>query len=158
MYAFYYMKPVAYLLCGLPGSGKTTYAKNLEKHEVLRLSLDEELFKRFGRFAENYQDNEKKTKVSLKELLIQKLQAGTSIVLDYGFWKKSERDEYKKLVEDNGGEWRLVYFKVSSPVLHERLVVRNVTDSETNHIITPDLLDMFISQFEEPHSEREEVY
>lgn len=41
--------PKIYLLCGLPGSGKTTYAKQLQEQGVIRLSLDEELFKLFGR-------------------------------------------------------------------------------------------------------------
>lgn len=42
-------KPVVYLLCGLPGSGKTTYAKKLEDNNTIRFTLDEELFAEYGK-------------------------------------------------------------------------------------------------------------
>lgn len=35
------MPPVVYLLCGLTGSGKTTYAKRLEAAGAVRLTVDE---------------------------------------------------------------------------------------------------------------------
>ena len=37
------MSPVVYLLCGLTGSGKTTYARQLEAAGAVRLSVDEEV-------------------------------------------------------------------------------------------------------------------
>jgi N-acetylmuramoyl-L-alanine amidase len=50
---------IVYLLCGLPGTGKTTYAKNLQNEtHFLRISFDEEFFTTFthdvpqNRFAE----------------------------------------------------------------------------------------------------------
>ena len=46
--------PVAYLLAGLTGSGKTTYARRLEAEGVLRLSVDEEVFARDGRHGVDY--------------------------------------------------------------------------------------------------------
>lgn len=38
------MPPVVYLLCGLTGSGKTTYARGLEAGGAVRLSVDEEVY------------------------------------------------------------------------------------------------------------------
>jgi hypothetical protein len=32
-------------------------------------------------------------------------------VVDFSFWKRSARDAYRKIVEDNGGEVELVYFR-----------------------------------------------
>jgi dephospho-CoA kinase len=48
------MPPVVYLLCGLTGSGKTTYAKRLETRGAVRLSVDEEVFVRHGRYGVDY--------------------------------------------------------------------------------------------------------
>src|SRR5215207_8258600 len=48
------MPPVVYLLCGLTGSGKTTYARQLEAAGAVRLSVDEEVFARHGRYGVDY--------------------------------------------------------------------------------------------------------
>ncbi|MET8625960.1 AAA family ATPase [Kitasatospora sp. NPDC004669] len=37
------------LMCGLPGAGKTTYAKELERRGYVRLSIDEVVWQRIGR-------------------------------------------------------------------------------------------------------------
>ncbi|MGW3045535.1 AAA family ATPase [Kitasatospora sp. NPDC001159] len=36
------------LMCGLPGAGKTTYAKELERRGYVRLSIDEVVWQRIG--------------------------------------------------------------------------------------------------------------
>ena len=48
------MPPVVYLLCGLTGSGKTTYAKRLEAAGAVRLTVDEEVHARHGRYGVDY--------------------------------------------------------------------------------------------------------
>jgi predicted kinase len=151
------MKPVVYLLCGLPGSGKTMHAKNLEKFGALRLTLDEQLFERFGREYVDHEENQQETKEKLKEVLRGKIAAGQSVILDFGFWKKTDRDEYKKLIEDNGGQWRLLYFKAGRNVLMERLASRNINDRSNNHVIDEKLLDKFSGEFEAPTNEGETV-
>jgi adenylylsulfate kinase-like enzyme len=42
-------RPEVVLMCGVDGAGKTTYAKRLEVGEHVRLSIDEEIWRRFGR-------------------------------------------------------------------------------------------------------------
>ena len=149
-------KPIVYVLCGLPGSGKSTYARELEKSGALRLTLDEELFRRFGReFESGYEEKERATKEELKTSLLENVATGRSVILDYGFWKKAARDEYRNLIQQHGGEWRLLYFKVSPDELKKRLVLRNVTDQTNNHHIDESLLEKFIGEFEEPVGEGE---
>ncbi|MBI5003624.1 ATP-binding protein [Candidatus Kaiserbacteria bacterium] len=152
------MNSIVYLLCGLPGSGKTTYAKNLEKEGITRLTLDETLFERFGReYTDGHKEKQKQTKDELKELVVKRVKTGQSVIVDFGFWRKAERNAYKSLIESLGGEWRLLYFKVGKDVLIERLASRNVTDPQDNHIIDEALLEKFITEFEEPINEGEEV-
>ena len=153
------MKPTVYLLCGLPGSGKTTYAKKLEEQGAARLTVDEEVFNRVGKNfnSESLDQHEKNIKEEYKERLRKEIQERRSVVLDYGFWKKSERDEYKQLAEELGGEWKLYFFDVPSDILKSRVVLRNENDSENNHVISEELLERFILGFEKPTDEGEEI-
>lgn len=43
------------LTCGPPGAGKTTYARRLETAGYIRLSIDEEVCSRFGRYGVDYE-------------------------------------------------------------------------------------------------------
>jgi dephospho-CoA kinase len=47
-------KPMAYLLAGLTGSGKTTLARSLEASGVARLSVDEEVFAVTARMLDEF--------------------------------------------------------------------------------------------------------
>ena len=153
-----YMKPIIFLLCGMPFSGKTTYAKKLEKDGVVRFTLDEELFKRFGRhFKSGYPEKEKETKRQLKEECKSHIKNGVSVIFDFGFWKKEARDEYKAFAEQIGATWKLLYFPVSENELKKRLEIRNKEDLDSNHFISEEMLDDFIKQFETPQDEGEEI-
>ena len=149
-------RPTIYLLCGLPGSGKTTYARKLEKTGVVRLSLDEELFSLFGREfpPEQYSEFEKQTKKKLLEKTFSLIKDGKSVILDWGFWKKDERVGVKNATQEQGAAVKLLYFKKdSSALLHG---VKN-RDLSKNHEISDDMLEKFSAQFEEPNDENEEI-
>lgn len=150
-------KPIVYLLCGLTGSGKTTYAKQLEKQGCIRLSLDEALFKRYGRDFDNnkFFEYEKAIENELKNELIGLLQKGESVVLDFGFWTRKNRDHYKELIKQNNAEWKLIYFKAYKQVLLDRLEERNSKKDPYAHLITTSMLEDFIQRFEEPNKEEE---
>lgn len=50
--------PFAFLLVGLTGSGKTMYAKRvLEPTGAVRLSVDERVFARHGRYGVDYPEH-----------------------------------------------------------------------------------------------------
>ena len=154
--------PVVYLLIGLTGSGKTTYARRLEAEGVLRLSVDEEVFARNGRYGVDYPEHEypereRPVVQEVRERLAEAVLAGRSVVLDYGLWRRTERDSYKKLVEDVGGRWRLIYLKVDRAELLRRLDARNRRDDANALKVTPEALESFYARFEEPFDEREEV-
>jgi predicted kinase len=154
--------PVAYLLIGLTGSGKTTYARRLEAEGVLRLSVDEEVFARNGRYGVDYPEHEypERERPVVQEIqrrLAEAIRAGQSVVLDYGLWLRAEREAYKKMVEDAGGTWRLIYLRVDRAELLRRLGERNQRDDANALTVTPEALDEFYARFEEPSGEGEEI-
>jgi predicted kinase len=79
-------------------------------------------------------------------------------VLDYGFWKKSKREKYKKLAKELNADWKLVYFKLDSKNLKQRLKDRNRKGLVSEHLITDEMLDKFVTEFEEPINEGESLH
>lgn len=155
-------KPEVYMLCGLTGSGKSTYAAMLVHQGFEKLSLDESMAKKHGRAgidydARKYTEYEEAIKEELQQKLTTLLTVKKSVIMDYGFWKKDDRDFHKKLIKDNGGTWRLIYFKTSPKVLKERLSLRNKRTDANAVNITEAMLDAFIAKFEEPAQEGEEI-
>jgi predicted kinase len=156
------MPPVVYLLCGLTGSGKTTYARRLEAEGAVRLSVDEEVYARHGRYGVDYPmseyfDRERPVLEELPRRLVELVESGHDVVLDYGLWRRSDREAYKRLVEAHGGRWRLLYFKVDPEVLRQRLADRNRRADANALMVTPSALEDFIARFDEPVGEGEEL-
>ena len=154
---------IVYLLCGLPGSVKTTYAKKIvDEQGALSLSIDDEMIKRYGVAGIDYpteKRNEYKTSVMeiIKSKIVEDIRNGQSVVLDFGVRKKMDREYFRDLVESNGAEMQLIYLKASRALLLERLNRRADIEKGNNFIVTPDMLDERIAIFEEPNNENEKV-
>ena len=156
-------RPVVVLMCGVAGSGKTTYAQQLEMKGYVRLSIDEEVWARFGRYGMDY-DPADYARLSaaaedvLRERLVTLVGEGRDVVVDFSFWQRASRDRYKRLVEAAGGTWRLIYLQVDPAVLRRRLDDRAERfDANAAFPITPDTLAAYLAGFEEPRGEGEEV-
>ncbi|WP_326737559.1 AAA family ATPase [Streptomyces sp. NBC_01022] len=52
------LQPVVWLLTGMPGSGKTTFAKALVRVGVVRLSVDDQMTARHGRIGKDHAEHE----------------------------------------------------------------------------------------------------
>lgn len=156
------MKPVVYLLCGLGGSGKSTYAQKLAERGLEKFSLDEYVYGKFGRAIVDLPEHEylqhyRAAQEELDQKLISTIKNKQSVVLDYGFWRRSSRDYYKQLIEKHGGECKLIYLKASPETLKKRLQERNKRTDANAFPVTEGMLHSFIERFEEPHNEGEEI-
>jgi len=151
------------LLCGLAGSGKTTYAQGLEAVGHIRLSIDEEVWGRFGRFgidyeATRYAEFSAIAEEALRGRLVALVEQGRDVVVDFSFWQRAARVRYKRLIEDAGGSWRLIYLKADLVALRLRLHERSRRfDANAAFPITDEILASYLAGFEEPHDEGEEV-
>ena len=144
-----------YLLAGLPGSGKSTYARTLEHVGVVRVSIDEWIIDRHGQVGVDYQAEDHIALLGpalewARDRIVKELSCGASVVFDHGLGNKSQRDEFKRLAYDLGAEWRLCRFRVAVDELVARLAQRRHSNSLGSMQITPDMLRYLASVYEEP--------
>lgn len=107
------------LLCGLPASGKTTLARELaDAYHAVRLNPDEwELALGVDPFDAGFQG---RLEAAFWELAQRLLELGTSVVLEWGFWARAERDEKREAARRLGVAVELRF--LDAP--HEELVRR----------------------------------
>lgn len=149
------------MMCGVCGSGKTTYAKQKEKEGYVRLSIDKEMWNIYGKKGIDYPDNcyeelSEKVEAILRKKLIHLIKAGKNVVIDFSFWNRKNRVFYKEVIEKAGGTAELIYMKASKETLHKRLKKRNtILNADSPFIIADEILKHHYNGFEEPHGEGE---
>ena len=135
------------MMCGVCGSGKTTYAKKKEQEGYIRLSIDEEMWKLYGRKGidypeEQYEKLSEQVEAALQKKLLSLIQQGKDVVIDFSFWSKENRNIYKELIQKAGAETELIYMKASKELLQKRLYKRNqVLNANSPFVITDELLE-----------------
>jgi predicted kinase len=89
----------------------------------------------------------------------QLLAEGKDVVLDRSFYAKVDRDEFKKMAEEAGARWVLVYFRADGDVLWRRIRERRErgVDADSALEISRELLDAYLAGFEAPVGEGEVV-
>ena len=142
-----------HLMVGLPCSGKTTQARKLE-HELpaLRLTVDEWHIRLFGQDAE---EPEHDARHSLIEALLwniagRALELGTNVILDYGFWAREEREDYRLRAKQLGASSEVHYLDVPEDELLRRLEIRNSRPSQESFIISAEAMKPWIAFFQKP--------
>lgn len=147
------MAPILYLLCGLPGSGKTTRARELEAAGAgILLNADEWVCRLYGDDAEAAaRDGRKGLVEKLQwELAEQLLATGNSVILDWGVWARVERDDLRQRARTVGAEVRTIAFDVPLDVLHQRVEHRNRDLPDGCFRISAHELDQWAKVFEAP--------
>ena len=144
--------PTLFVMVGLPGSGKTTLAKQLEReHDALRLTKDDWMMALFG--WGDYRDKREVIEALLWSMGARALQLGVNVVLDYGLWARVEREEYRARAEALGARVDMRFLDVPEDELLRRMEARN-TRREVNDVpITVEQLKEYLPRFQRPTEE-----
>jgi predicted kinase len=154
--------PIAVLLVGITGSGKTVLAEALAERGLIRLSVDEEVHRQHGRYGIDYPEHEyfqreRPVVNTVRAELVTHLAAGHNVVLDHGLWLNEDRKAWTKTVQAAGGRPRLVYLPVDNAELLRRLEQRNRREDANALTVTPEALADFSARFEPPADDEDVI-
>jgi hypothetical protein len=142
-------------MVGLPCAGKTTVANQIkEQYQALVLTPDIwqlALFgDDFGRDPDAHNERHDRIESLMWQVAERVLTLGTSVILDFGFWSKAERDMFRQRARDLGVGFRIHYLATSLDEIEQRLQGRNQSSNgETFRIAFADILG-WSEQFEPP--------
>ena len=134
--------PRLILMCGLPGAGKTTEARKLAAAlPIVRLSPDEWL----TAIGLNIHDEPARDRLEqqLWRHAQDLLRLGQDVILENGFWGRTERDRIRRTAREIGASVHLHYLHPPLDVLKTR--VRN-----RDAVITGEQLEQYATLFEAP--------
>lgn len=149
------MKKMAtlFLICGLPGSGKTTLAKQIElSHRAIRFCPDEWIASILADVTDTVELDRLRTPVESIQwgLAKQVLTLGVNVILENGFWSREERASYRSQAEALGAYVKLIYLDVSRDELWARLSKRNANLPPETFAVREEQLDLWLSWFQPP--------
>jgi predicted kinase len=140
------------LTCGLPGAGKTALAKQLAAdRSAVRLTKDEWLWA-LGSTPWDEPTREK-VEQELWRLAQEILSLGLSVVLDFGLWARTERDEMRVAARGLCVDVELHYLDVPADELWRRIEARNSEPPWNSYPIRRADLDGWLHVFQAPDAD-----
>ena len=124
-------QPTLFLTVGLPGTGKTTAARRVEREQqALRLTKDEWVKALYG--SENPPSAQDVIEGRLIEIGLRALELGNNVVIDYGLWGRDERSALRQAATDLGAVVEMHYFEIAPVEQRRRLDQRHAEAPHTS--------------------------
>ena len=144
--------PRVVFMCGPSGAGKSTYARRFEDAGMVRLSFDAELWRRGVTAVPPPPDVRAELEAELEDRLVALVGEGRDVVLDFSFWSRAMREEWRGLLRPLGVVPETVYLATD-----RETVLARVRDRRGRHpddfVLTEDLAAQYVDHFEPPTPE-----
>jgi len=147
-------------MCGLPGAGKTTVAKQIERDALaLRLTPDEWMTPLYGETIcepgtlDRWGDAHDRVEVIQWHVAERALRLGINVVLDFGVWSRKEREDFRTRAAEAGARSELIFVDAPLDVLKQRVESRNQIPEQRAYPITPTDLEEWSTLFQPPTEE-----
>lgn len=148
-----------HLIHGFVGAGKTTFARKLESNiSAIRFTHDEWMVKLYGYNPPEQKFAEYHARISnlIWELTLKFLHLGQDVILDFGFWSRTDRDEARFRASQANAEIKLYLISCSEKTALNRIAIRNKNLSNDSLEIDKHAFNLFKHRYEaldddEPH-------
>jgi len=140
------MNNTLYIAVGLPGSGKSTYAKNFIKDTDIEYLSSDSLRAVYGK-DETDQSVTSIVFGHIKRKVDEFLRDGKNVLVDATSVNRKERSDYIKTAKKYGAKVVAIVFKMD----RQGLIDRNKKRGEQGGRVVPDwVIDKMLAKFEEP--------
>jgi predicted kinase len=152
------------LICGKICSGKSYYAKQLQKkRKSVILSTDEATYDLISNEQGKFYDTfAKRVNIYLRKKAVEIANAGADVILDWGFWTTKDRTEISIFLKANNIQYEWHYIDVNDSVWKKQIKERNAKIEKGcggfNFYLDEGLMNKLLSLFEEPHREEIDVW
>lgn len=85
----------------------------------------------------------------MRARLLELVAAGTDVVLDFSFWSRRMRDDYRRLLEPAGVVPETVYLATDRETVLARMRARRGSHPD-DHVLTEELAAVYFDHFEPP--------
>ena len=136
-------------MCGPAGSGKSTVARRFEQQGMTRLSFDQEAWSRGITTMPLPDDVRRDIERVLRDRLADLVRAGSDVVLDFSFWSRGMRDEYREFLRPLGVVPETVYLATDRATVLRRVAARAAADGD-DFALSTELAALYFDHFEVP--------
>ncbi len=153
-------KPLAHIIVGFIGSGKTTFARKLERETgAIRFTKDEWMVRVFGNTPpkDKFEDYDNRMASLATDMALKCLQAGIDVIIDEGFWVKEHRDEISRKVKNVGAIPKLYYLEAPFEVMKARTLKRSENPPIDSFDIDEKSFERYWQYFRPPGEDEEFV-
>lgn len=136
-------------MCGPAGSGKSTYARQLEAQGMTRLSTDGVAWERGIKTMPLPPEIRAEIQAELQTRLLTLVREGRDVVLDFSFHSREMRDEYRALLAPHGIAPETIYLATPRETVLERVRARQGRHSD-DFRLTEEVAARYFDGFEVP--------
>jgi predicted kinase len=136
-------------MCGPAGSGKSTVARQYEQQGMVRLSFDQEAWSRGITAMPLPEDVRVDIERALRARLADLMRAGSDVVLDFSFWSRRMRDDYREFLRPFGVVPETVYLATDRATVLQRVAARAARGGDDFQLST-ELAAHYFDHFEVP--------